>query len=124
MPERGTASAAPAEPTAPRVAWLEDRFQTEAYDAPWATGMADRVEAALELEEFAGTALVVVACQFTLCRLDLEHADAAAERQFLQTFVSKLGLGDLESLATHSAAPDGTRSMTVYLSRDGHRLAQ
>lgn len=61
-------------------------FGEQAYDERWAPDTEARINDAFESAELETSQLLEASCKSTLCRIEVSHANAEAERQFLSRF--------------------------------------
>lgn len=101
---------------------LEDQLAREEYDARWAPGMQDAITTTLQQSHFTGSELTGLACQSSLCRIDVQHENVDAEGEFLHQFVAAAGFTEAEAFYAREERSDGSVQMRYYVSRDGQRL--
>lgn len=105
-----------------RLLTLDSHFSGEAYDADWAPRMETNMQTALEQQEFVDSQLIDLACQSSLCRLEVEHENNDAEQTFLHEFLAMAGFTKTETYYWRETTDNGNVQMTYYISRDGQRL--
>jgi hypothetical protein len=105
-----------------RLLTLDSHFSGEPYDADWAPRMEADMQTALEQQEFADSQLIDLACQSSLCRLEVEHDNDGAEQTFLHQFLAMTGFTKTETYYWRETTDNGNVQMTYYISRDGQSL--
>ncbi len=114
--------AAEQQKTRETVAELEEVLGTEPLDQHWAPHMEQNILTAAEQPELEAGSVSNVLCRTSVCRLDIDLADAEAEMQYLHAFVPAAGFNDADAFYTREERDDGSLAMTVYISRDGQSL--
>ena len=104
------------------VSSFENHFSQQNTDSIWANNAEQAIQKALNTDAFINSQLKSISCRATLCKIDTDHRDLDSELVFLQQINSKAGFSDTESFYTRDEQPGGNIVMTLYLSRDGHRL--
>jgi hypothetical protein len=105
-----------------RLLTLDSHFSGEPYDADWAPRMEANMQTALEQQALVDSQLIELACQSSLCRLEVEHENDAAEQAFLHQFLAMAGFTKTETYYQRETTEDGSVQITYYVSRDGQRL--
>jgi hypothetical protein len=107
------------------IAALDTHLRGETYDTQWAPQTEQEIA-----EVFAGAAPAVestlqhLACQATLCRLEVSHTDNEAERAFMMRLGQLEAFTDAEAFYERIEHEDGSIATVVYAARQGHRLPQ
>ena len=104
------------------VTRLEEQMVSEPYDDSWSVGTDKILREAIDQEKFANSAFAEIDCRSTLCRMDISHADFNSENLFLQEFFGDTGFTSMDVFYTREEYTDGSVDVTMYMSRDGHRL--
>ena len=104
------------------VSSFDAHFTNQNTDSIWANSAEQAIQNALNSDVFINSQLMSISCRATLCKIDTDHRDLDSELVFLQQINSKAGFSDTESFYTRNEQPGGNIVMTLYLSRDGHRL--
>jgi hypothetical protein len=107
------------------VASLDRAFQGEPVDPKWGASQAARLRAAFEAARPSGSVLVDSACRSTLCRVEVTHADIAAQERFVGA-LAPLGLfsnDGASGAAQHSGGKSGMRSV-YFMAREGRDLVE
>ncbi len=101
---------------------FENHFTNQGRDSVWAQTTEELLASALQDDIFTNSRLNKISCRATLCKIDTEHTDPDAELLFLQQINSRAGFNATESFYTRDEQAGGNIVMTLYISRDGHRL--
>lgn len=107
------------------IASLDTHLRSETYDAQWAPQTELDIAAV-----FTGATATVestlhhLACQATLCRLEVSHMDSEAERTFMIHLGQLAAFMNSEAFYERSEQEDGSIATVVYAVRQGHRLPQ
>jgi hypothetical protein len=109
---------------AERRAFYDDLIEADPLDTAWAGPAEKSLTGALSGEAFRGSTVAAVQCRSTLCRIEVSHADGAAQDAFLPAAMSRPEL-DSRGLAQRIEDPDHPerRSTVIFLARQGHPLA-
>ena len=97
---------------------LDRQRSAEPRDATWQTQVERKVRDVLT-GEIGRSKLQSAECGSTLCRLEVEHPDLAAQFSFMQHFHLSVGTF-LPQLSMYS--PPGSLKSDVYVSREGSSL--
>ena len=104
------------------ISSFDNHFSNESTDAAWANRTEQALARALDDEIFSNSRLGGISCRATLCKIDSQHTDIDSELVFLEQINSRAGFSNTESFYTRDEQADGKIVMTLYISRDGHRL--
>jgi uncharacterized surface anchored protein len=108
---------------ATQVALLDRQVSTEQIDPRWSKPASDQIRTAIADGGFTESTLNNVACQATLCRLEVEHRNSMVLDQFLGEFFARLGW-DTNSYSQTTLHEDGSVNLVLYVSREHHDLPQ
>ncbi len=125
--ESSAASSATAEETIEhdRVVWQDHMkevaaaFQSELRDQTWAQSHTAFLQERLTADQLMRGALRNIDCRSTTCRLDMVDDRKGGFDRGLPAFLQKLGATFPSGQASTIDNPDGTRSVSVYLSTAG-----
>lgn len=106
-----------------QVALLDRQVSSEQTDPHWSKPASDQIRTAIADGGFTESTLNNVACQATLCRLEVEHRNSMVLDQFLGEFFARLGW-DTNSYSQTTLHEDGSVNLVLYVSREHHDLPQ
>ncbi|MBL8330186.1 MAG: hypothetical protein JNJ71_15200 [Rubrivivax sp.] len=116
----GTARSAPA--AVLQLATLEKTFAAEAQDPRWAPSMEARLRGSYDSVSPLGTQVLDATCRSTMCRVDVQHADAAAQQRFMAAMLpARLFTQDGERGAMMPLDGRGLR-FAYFMAREGSTL--
>lgn len=101
---------------------METRMMAEDQDPRWGTRVESELADGVQAAGLPGSDLVSVECRSSLCRLNLRHANAEAEDDFLGNIAGLPGTQDTELFYTRDEMADGSTDMVIYLARQGYSL--
>ena len=104
------------------VSSFENHFSNQSTDTTWAQSTEQALQSALNDDIFSNSQFNNISCRASLCKIDTQHKDIDSELVFLEQINSKAGFNDTESFYTRDIKASGSIIMTLYISRDGHRL--
>lgn len=111
-----------------RVARIESELSKEPVDQAWSETAVEEISTtvtqameALVPEDQRGLLAFDADCRSTLCRVELSYHDADTLQSLARDVPHRLGW-QTTGTARIVSLPDGSSSMVVYLSRDGHTL--
>jgi hypothetical protein len=105
-----------------QVARLETGFEEEPVDTSWAATTSELLTQVLDREDFAYTSVFDMECRSTICRLDVQHADAEAAHQFELMFPMEVSEVFPKMIYDHQEGNDGQLSTVIYMVRNGSEL--
>ena len=109
----------------PDAALLGQRLGTESVDASWASPMEASLRAAFDTASPEGSQLLETSCRSTMCRVDVMHADAAAQMRFAAALAPQgLFTNDGQrGFMQQTQDASGSLRSTYFIAREGHHLA-
>lgn len=111
---------APSEPAEVRVVW-DGVVVSQPRDRAWADGMEDSLRTALAERSFLGSTVERVDCRSTLCRLEIDHADASSAEAFPMLVMASPALAAGGSVH-RVTGDDGVERSVLYALREGFTL--
>ena len=125
---RGRTSDSPARP--PRRSMeeiahgLDQHLGHEGKDPAWSAKAETAIAAAFHEDALKGSSMLRADCHTTVCRVEVSHDDAAAQRDFLGS-VRLVPPFNQEGFARRVDDPaTGTSKTVVYVAREGYALPQ
>ena len=103
------------------MATLTDQLSSEGLDVAWSVQAMDQITQISETLEHDGSTLSYVDCRATLCKLEVNHRDRDALDRFTQGLPMALKWNSTMTLHVVDHA-DGSKTSTVFVSRDGYDL--
>ncbi|EDZ66862.1 hypothetical protein NOC27_189 [Nitrosococcus oceani AFC27] len=107
-----------------RMEIMERVFLSENIDPQWSTKTSGLITQHLEKGEQTKTNLEDVDCRATLCRVAVNHQDAAVAEEFQLQFPMQMAEALPQINYLYEQQADGSVSMVMYLARDGYDLPQ
>jgi len=111
-----------------RLARIESALSNEPVDPAWSVTAVEQISTTvtqaierLVPDEQREVLAFAADCRSTLCRLELSHQDADTLQLLAREVAHGLGWSN-HGTARSETLPDGSSTMVVYLSRDGHTL--
>lgn len=101
---------------------LDGFFDTEARDASWAPHMEEKMLRMFDDAGLEGSMLIDARCRSTLCRMEVAHADEAAEMNCLFAFAKRGRYLVQDSFHYRDGSENGDSRTVFYVSRRGHSL--
>lgn len=107
------------------VALLDEVFNSEPYDSQWAAATESTLMHSFAEARLEGSQLTAASCRSTLCRIDVVHADKAAEGRFLAGFAStgEFVSDQARGFYTSSVDYNGMPRTVFFWARAGHELS-
>lgn len=105
-----------------RMEIMESVFLSENIDPQWSTKTSGLITQHLEKGEQTKTNLEDVDCRATLCRVAVNHQDAAVAEEFQLQFPMQMAEALPQINYLYEQQADGSVSMVMYLARDGYDL--
>jgi len=103
------------------VATLTDQLAVEGVDDAWSADAMDQITWVTEQQGNEGSTLGYVDCRTTLCRAEIHHRDEGTMNDFTRSLPFALQWNSTLTMAVTDNA-DGTKTSTLFISRDGHDL--
>jgi hypothetical protein len=100
-----------------RRAYAASVFDSEVFDAQWAPGARQKIEATISSITVSGVRTRTVECRSSLCRFELESQDVDSEGAFVRAGM-RAGIG-AGTLIRGELEPSGRISSVIYISRGG-----
>jgi len=114
----GAASQAPAQEV---LALLTSQLSMEGMDEAWSVQAMDQIARVTEQPENEGSTLGYVDCRATMCRVETYHRDGLAMDKYAQALPFALQWNSAMTMEVVDH-PDGTKTSTLFISRDGYDL--
>lgn len=105
-----------------RMEITESVFLSEKVDPQWSTKTSGLITQYLENGEQLKTSLENVDCRATLCRVTVNHQDAAVAEEFQLQFPMQMAEALPQINYLYEQQADGSIGMVMYLARDGYDL--
>lgn len=108
------------------VTALQERFDAEPYDQIWAHETEQQLLDLFIKQQLTGNQLIEAACRSTFCRIDISHADIAAERGFMAAFALNGQFIDDGERGYYYRETDinGAINTVFYYARSGYQLPE
>jgi hypothetical protein len=101
---------------------LDGFFDTETWDASWAPRTEKKMLRMFDDAGLEGSMLIDARCRSTLCRVEVDHANEAAEMNFLAAFATRGSFLVQDTFRYRHGSENGESQSVFYVSRRGHSL--